>query len=85
MTVSSELAPYELALMPENAAGTLSDVPARTSTLYLEFAGRVSDEVIDRTLDVAKHVLERSHTHATVEAIETLARECLQNRPAARR
>jgi F0F1-type ATP synthase epsilon subunit len=59
--------------------------PVTASALHAEFANRFSVEVIDRTLDVARHVLERSHSSTTSAAVEALARESLNNRPSGRR
>ena len=58
---------------------------AETSALHAEFAGRFSSEVIEHTLAVARHVLERSQSLVTTSAVEELARESLLLRGPAQR
>jgi hypothetical protein len=55
------------------------------SGLHTEFAGRFSSEVIEHTLAVARHVLERSQSMVTSSAVEELARESLLLRGPAQR
>jgi hypothetical protein len=90
MSVSNMSRPAESPQRPP-APRTDSDGPislpeaATPSALHAEFAGRFSSEVIEHTIAVARHVLERSQSIVTLAAVEALARESLSLRGPARR
>jgi hypothetical protein len=96
MTVSDLSRAAETSLRPPTPRAAASDVinipeatvtstPSTPSTLHAEFASRFSSEVIEHTLAVARHVLERSQSLVTTAAVEALARESLSLRGPARR
>jgi hypothetical protein len=89
MTVSDLTRPAETPLRPPTPRADAEDVinlpeASSPSSLHTEFAGRFTSEVIEHTIAVARHVLERSQSIVTTAAVEALARESLSLRGPAR-